>query len=166
MCRLPLHHLWDMLGANDACVCRLPLLFCTWRGQYLLRCHLLWILAWLLQIQPHHKLKNHVHQNVVDLLWLQILYHPVRKLEFMMHSLLSQGLNVVLCNLLGSINVAPYDIILKVVFNCNGFYALVKNNTWYLIPLMKGCNVVWCKWVYKTKLKQDDRLRWYKVKLV
>jgi hypothetical protein len=45
-----------------------------------------------------------------------------------MHSLLSQGLNVVLCNL-GSINVAPYDIILKVVFNCNGFYALVKNKT-------------------------------------
>lgn len=33
--------------------------------------------------------------------------------------------------------------------------ALVKNNTWRLVPPQKGNNVIGCKWVYKIK-----RVRW------
>jgi hypothetical protein len=44
--------------------------------------------------------------------------------------------------------------------------ALMKNKTWHLIPLMKGRNVVGCKWVYKIKRKQDGNLDRYKVRLV
>lgn len=36
------------------------------------------------------------------------------------------------------------------------FDGLVKNNTWCLIPPMKGCHVVGCKCVYKTKLVAKD----------
>jgi hypothetical protein len=46
------------------------------------------------------------------------------------------------------------------------FDALVKNKTWNLIPPMKGCNFIGCKWIYKTKLKQDDNLDLYKAILV
>jgi hypothetical protein len=44
--------------------------------------------------------------------------------------------------------------------------ALMKNKTWHLVPLMKGRNVVGCKWVYKIKRKQDGNLDRYKVRLV
>jgi hypothetical protein len=44
--------------------------------------------------------------------------------------------------------------------------ALMKNKTWHLVPLMKGRNVVGCKWVYKIKRKQDGSLDRYKARLV
>lgn len=31
------------------------------------------------------------------------------------------------------------------------YVALMKNQTWDLIPLSKGKNLVGCKWVYKTE---------------
>jgi hypothetical protein len=44
--------------------------------------------------------------------------------------------------------------------------ALMKNKTWHLVPLMKGRNVVGCKYVYKIKRKQDWSLDRYKARLV
>lgn len=46
------------------------------------------------------------------------------------------------------------------------YLALMKNKTWHLVPLMKGSNVTYCKWVYKIKRKQDRSLDRYKARLV
>ena len=46
------------------------------------------------------------------------------------------------------------------------YQALMKNNTWHLVPPHKGRNVIGCKWVYKIKRKQDGSLDRYKARLV
>jgi hypothetical protein len=46
------------------------------------------------------------------------------------------------------------------------FLALRKNKTWHLVPPEKGQNIIYCKWVYKTKRKQDGSLDRYKARLV
>lgn len=46
------------------------------------------------------------------------------------------------------------------------YEALVKNNTWHLVPPQRGNNVIGCKWVYKIKRKADGSLDRYKACLV
>jgi hypothetical protein len=46
------------------------------------------------------------------------------------------------------------------------FDALVKNNTWHLVPQEGVKNVIDCKWVYKIKTKADGTLDKYKARLV
>ena len=44
--------------------------------------------------------------------------------------------------------------------------SLAKNNTWDLVELPEGRNVVGCKWVFKLKRKVDGSIESYKVRLV
>jgi histone deacetylase 1/2 len=44
--------------------------------------------------------------------------------------------------------------------------ALMKNNTWHLVPSTRGQNVIDCKWVYKIKWKADGTGDRYKARLV
>jgi hypothetical protein len=44
--------------------------------------------------------------------------------------------------------------------------ALIKNNTWHLVPSGHGQNVIDCKWVYKIKRKADGTIDHYKARLV
>jgi hypothetical protein len=44
--------------------------------------------------------------------------------------------------------------------------ALIKNETWHLVPPKKGRNIIDCKWVYKIKRKADGSLDRYKARLV
>jgi histone deacetylase 1/2 len=46
------------------------------------------------------------------------------------------------------------------------YTALMKNNTWHLVPSQKGRNIIDCKWVYKIKRKLDGSLDMYKARLV
>nr|ABF99203.1 retrotransposon protein, putative, Ty1-copia subclass [Oryza sativa Japonica Group] len=46
------------------------------------------------------------------------------------------------------------------------YYALMKNETWHLVPPKKGINIIDCKWVYKIKRKADGSLDRYKGRLV
>lgn len=46
------------------------------------------------------------------------------------------------------------------------YVALVRNNTWHLIPPRKGVNVIDCKLVYKLKKKPDGSTERYKPRLV
>lgn len=46
------------------------------------------------------------------------------------------------------------------------FNALLRNNTWTLVPPRPGFNIVGCKWVYKTKRKADGSIERYKARLV
>jgi hypothetical protein len=46
------------------------------------------------------------------------------------------------------------------------FQALIRNNTWDLVPWEKGVNVVDCKWVFKLKRKADGSIERYKARLV
>jgi len=46
------------------------------------------------------------------------------------------------------------------------FDALVKNNTWHLVPQKGVKNVIDCKWVYRIKTKADGTLDRYKARLV
>jgi hypothetical protein len=46
------------------------------------------------------------------------------------------------------------------------FHALLKNNTWHLIPPRAGLNIINCKWVFKVKQKTDGSVDRYKVRLV
>lgn len=45
------------------------------------------------------------------------------------------------------------------------FEALVRNNTWELVPY-KGQQLVQCKWVYKIKLRANGTVERYKARLV
>ena len=42
----------------------------------------------------------------------------------------------------------------------------MKNYTWDLCPLLKGRNLVWCRWVYHTKYATDGSIDRYKVRLI
>lgn len=46
------------------------------------------------------------------------------------------------------------------------YSALLRNQTWHLVPPRKGINVIDCKWVYKVKRKADGSLDRYKARLV
>jgi histone deacetylase 1/2 len=46
------------------------------------------------------------------------------------------------------------------------YMALMRNNTWYLVPPQKGINVIDCKWVYKIQRKSNGSLDKYKARLV
>jgi len=46
------------------------------------------------------------------------------------------------------------------------YAALMRNQTWHLVPPQKGRNVIGCKWVYKIKRKADGTLDRYKARLV
>jgi histone deacetylase 1/2 len=46
------------------------------------------------------------------------------------------------------------------------FDALMKNNTWKLVPPRAGKNVIDCRWVYKIKRKSDGSIDRYKARLV
>lgn len=44
--------------------------------------------------------------------------------------------------------------------------AIERNNTWELTELPKGQKTIGVKWVYKTKLKENDEVDKYKTRLV
>jgi hypothetical protein len=46
------------------------------------------------------------------------------------------------------------------------YQALIKNNTWHLVPPPAGKNVIGCKWVFKIKRKADGSVDRYKGRLV
>jgi hypothetical protein len=46
------------------------------------------------------------------------------------------------------------------------YNALMKNNTWHLVPLKKGSNFIDSEWVFKIKYKVDGSLDKYKACLV
>jgi histone deacetylase 1/2 len=46
------------------------------------------------------------------------------------------------------------------------YNALMKNNTWYLVPHKKGSNIIYCKWVHRIKYKADGSLDKYKSRLI
>jgi hypothetical protein len=46
------------------------------------------------------------------------------------------------------------------------FDALLKNDTWCLVPPRAGTNIIDCKWVYKIKRKSDGSIDRYKARLV
>jgi hypothetical protein len=42
------------------------------------------------------------------------------------------------------------------------FAILIANNTWDLVPLLVGSNIINGKWIFKLKFHSDDSLEWYK----
>jgi hypothetical protein len=46
------------------------------------------------------------------------------------------------------------------------YNALMKNNTWNLVPPKKGINIIDCKWVHQIKYRADGSLDKYKSRLV
>jgi hypothetical protein len=46
------------------------------------------------------------------------------------------------------------------------FGALLRNDTWRLVPPRAGTNIIDCKWVYKIKRKSDGSIDRYKARLV
>lgn len=46
------------------------------------------------------------------------------------------------------------------------YAALVKNNTWSLVPCLTNSNIVGCKWIYKIKKGADGKIERYKARLV
>ncbi|GKC12249.1 ribonuclease H-like domain-containing protein [Tanacetum coccineum] len=49
---------------------------------------------------------------------------------------------------------------------CDKYNALIKNNTWTLVPLLMDANVVSCMWLFHHKYFADDTLSHYKAHLV
>ncbi|XP_031095205.1 uncharacterized protein LOC115999496 [Ipomoea triloba] len=46
------------------------------------------------------------------------------------------------------------------------FNALLHNDTWCLVPVKPGMNVIGCKWVFRTKRKTDRIVEHHKARLV
>jgi histone deacetylase 1/2 len=46
------------------------------------------------------------------------------------------------------------------------YAALIKNDTWHLMPYKPGMNLIDCKWVFKIKRKADGSINRYKGRLV
>jgi hypothetical protein len=46
------------------------------------------------------------------------------------------------------------------------YSALIRNNTWHLVPASPSDNFIDCKWVYKIKRKADSSIDRYKARLV
>ena len=46
------------------------------------------------------------------------------------------------------------------------YMSLMKNNTWNLVDLPDGKNLVGCKWPFKLKRNADGSINRYKVRLV
>ena len=46
------------------------------------------------------------------------------------------------------------------------YHYLLANDTWDLVPLLKGRKLVRCKWVYRTKYVLDGKVDKHKAKLV
>jgi histone deacetylase 1/2 len=46
------------------------------------------------------------------------------------------------------------------------YMALMKNDTWHLVPAKEGKNIIDCKWVYKIKRRSDGTIDRYKARLV
>jgi hypothetical protein len=46
------------------------------------------------------------------------------------------------------------------------YSALMRNNTWHLVPPAPDQNLINCKWVYKVKRKVDGSIDHYKARLV
>ena len=46
------------------------------------------------------------------------------------------------------------------------YEALIRNDTWTLMPLLPDHKVIGCKWIFKVKLKPDGSLEIYKARLV
>jgi hypothetical protein len=46
------------------------------------------------------------------------------------------------------------------------FSALIKNDTWHLVPASQASNIINCKWVYKVKRKVDGTIDRHKARLV
>ena len=46
------------------------------------------------------------------------------------------------------------------------FQALQRNNTWHLVPLVSGVNIIDSKWVFKVKKHADGSIERYKARLV
>jgi hypothetical protein len=46
------------------------------------------------------------------------------------------------------------------------FTALLKNNTWTLVPPSTAHNIIGCKWVFRIKHKADGTIERYKARLV
>jgi histone deacetylase 1/2 len=44
--------------------------------------------------------------------------------------------------------------------------ALMKNQTWRLVPRWQGTNIIDCRWIYKIKGKSDGTIDRYKARLV
>ena len=44
--------------------------------------------------------------------------------------------------------------------------ALLRNQTWHLVPPKEGRNLIDCKWVYKIKKKSDGTMDRFKARLV
>jgi hypothetical protein len=47
-----------------------------------------------------------------------------------------------------------------------GYHALLQNQTWHLVPLELGRNLIDYKWIYKIKHKYDGSIDWYKAHLI
>jgi hypothetical protein len=44
--------------------------------------------------------------------------------------------------------------------------SLLVNETWHLVPAVKGANIIDCRWVFKIKKKADGSIEPYKGILV
>lgn len=48
---------------------------------------------------------------------------------------------------------------------CEEYAALIRNNTWSLVPHPPNASIVGCKWVFKLKTNPDGSIAHYKVRL-
>ncbi|GKC87623.1 ribonuclease H-like domain-containing protein [Tanacetum coccineum] len=49
---------------------------------------------------------------------------------------------------------------------CDEYHALIKNNTWTLLPRPTDTNIVCCMWLFRHKYHADDTRSRYKARLV